>query len=349
MKKQKLLKNILYVFIIAGILLINGQGVFAQFDESADDLVTPDSYLGYDSKCYTDELKKNTCENTTTTTLNECKKGVETTYNDQKQQCDNQKTELFNAQCDQFEPGTTERTNCENNSTVNATYEACISNTELNKTNGIKQCEEKAKTTKETCLSDAKKAAIEKCKFKCGNNKKEPGEYCDDGNTIGGDGCGPTCQKDSDCGNGKVEPGEECDDGEGKLDEDTDRWVDKVNNKIHDGCFRCEKQDVFRVSEYLKIPEGQTYLNPNATGSGVSLREGIIYFIITAIELLTKIISTFALFFIIVGGIIMMVSSGNSNLQQKGKRIIMYAALGLAIAFLSLIIVTFVQSLFFTT
>ncbi len=46
----------------------------------------------------------------------------------------------------------------------------------------------------------------------CGNGVVEPGEQCDDGNTVAGDGCSPTCQLEV-CGNGYVDPGEQCDDG----------------------------------------------------------------------------------------------------------------------------------------
>jgi cysteine-rich repeat protein len=41
----------------------------------------------------------------------------------------------------------------------------------------------------------------------------DPGEQCDDGNTVSGDGCSSTCQNEAVCGNGILEPGEECDDG----------------------------------------------------------------------------------------------------------------------------------------
>ena len=46
----------------------------------------------------------------------------------------------------------------------------------------------------------------------CGNGTLEPGEECDDGNTVGCDGCSPTCHIER-CGNGLVECNEECDDG----------------------------------------------------------------------------------------------------------------------------------------
>ncbi len=57
----------------------------------------------------------------------------------------------------------------------------------------------------------------------CGNGTIDPGEQCDDGNTMSHDGCSETCTIESFCGNGIVEPGEECDDG--NIDND-------------DGCSR---------------------------------------------------------------------------------------------------------------
>jgi cysteine-rich repeat protein len=47
----------------------------------------------------------------------------------------------------------------------------------------------------------------------CGNGFVDPGEACDDGNTMSGDGCNATCTSDETCGNGFVDPGEACDDG----------------------------------------------------------------------------------------------------------------------------------------
>lgn len=109
----------------------------------------------------------------------------------------------------------------------------------------------------------------------------------------------------------------------------------------------------FDVSEYLQIEGGQTYLetttkDKDGKETGPNLNSGVVYFIIKLIELLTKIISSFALLFLITGGLVMMVSHGNAQMQTKGKQMILYSLLGLVVAFGSLIIVTFVQSLFFT-
>jgi len=49
----------------------------------------------------------------------------------------------------------------------------------------------------------------------CGNNIKQYGEQCDDGNITPGDGCSATCQNEPApvCGNSAIETGETCDDG----------------------------------------------------------------------------------------------------------------------------------------
>jgi cysteine-rich repeat protein len=46
----------------------------------------------------------------------------------------------------------------------------------------------------------------------CGDGHIDPGEQCDDGNTVSGDGCSATCMLEV-CGNGILDPGEQCDDG----------------------------------------------------------------------------------------------------------------------------------------
>ncbi len=48
----------------------------------------------------------------------------------------------------------------------------------------------------------------------CGNGTVDPGEQCDDGNLLNGDGCDANCRLEGAvCGNGVLEAGEQCDDG----------------------------------------------------------------------------------------------------------------------------------------
>src|ERR1043165_7779743 len=39
----------------------------------------------------------------------------------------------------------------------------------------------------------------------CGNAHLDPGEICDDGNTLPGDGCSPDCMSNEQCGNGTLD------------------------------------------------------------------------------------------------------------------------------------------------
>ena len=50
------------------------------------------------------------------------------------------------------------------------------------------------------------------CDVACGNGELEPGEECDDGDTVSGNGCSADCLEEI-CGNGRVDSGEQCDDG----------------------------------------------------------------------------------------------------------------------------------------
>jgi len=58
-------------------------------------------------------------------------------------------------------------------------------------------------------------AAAPACRVGCGNARFDPGEVCDDGNTVDGDGCSQDCRSTEVCGNGIVDTavGEVCDDG----------------------------------------------------------------------------------------------------------------------------------------
>lgn len=71
----------------------------------------------------------------------------------------------------------------------------------------------------------------------CGDGKKDPGEVCDDGNRVSGDGCSANCKSLEVCGNGITDLGEECD-GESWCDAqcrdtritDTDSDGDTITN-----------------------------------------------------------------------------------------------------------------------
>jgi cysteine-rich repeat protein len=54
----------------------------------------------------------------------------------------------------------------------------------------------------------------------CGNDRLDPGEMCDDGNRMGGDGCDANCRREAYCGDNNVDAGEVCDDGNNRSGDD---------------------------------------------------------------------------------------------------------------------------------
>jgi cysteine-rich repeat protein len=87
----------------------------------------------------------------------------------------------------------------------------------------------------------------------CGNGIVEPGEVCDDGNTVSGDGCSADCTSDESCGNGIVDTdvGEQCDDG---------------NNVSCDGCSADCKSDETCGNGIIDKCKGETCDDGNRVG-----------------------------------------------------------------------------------
>src|SRR5438067_8703249 len=79
----------------------------------------------------------------------------------------------------------------------------------------------------ESCVADQIAGACEGgvcVPSSCGNGAVDPGEVCDDGNMVSGDGCRGDCRKIEVCGDGELDAGEACDDG---------------NTNPVDGCNAC--------------------------------------------------------------------------------------------------------------
>ncbi len=89
----------------------------------------------------------------------------------------------------------------------------------------------------------------------CGNGVLDPGEECDDGNNIHGDGCSAVCELEK-CGDGIVDPGEECDDG---------------NDINGDGCSdNCELEQGPECGDGNLDPGEECDDGNNANGDGCS-------------------------------------------------------------------------------
>jgi len=103
----------------------------------------------------------------------------------------------------------------------------------------------------------------------------------------------------------------------------------------------------FDVNEFLKLPNGeqpQKYFNQEENMA--KKQAPIEAFAISVINFALAIIGSIAIILFIVAGFMMMVAQGESQKIDEAKEIIKYAIFGLIGAFLSYVIVLFVQSLF---
>jgi len=104
------------------------------------------------------------------------------------------------------------------------------------------------------------------CQGTCGDGIVQPGELCDDGNAVNGDGCDDDCKPS--CGNGAVDPGEECDEssptcrhclrpfcGDGVVDSGEE--CDDGNNINGDGCSKdCQSETSTTPSSGCAVGSG---------------------------------------------------------------------------------------------
>jgi hypothetical protein len=84
-----------------------------------------------------------------------------------------------------------------------------------------------------------------------------------------------------------------------------------------------------------------------ATEQGQSQPVSIGAYIVRLINLLSMAIGSFALLSIIIGGMLLLTSAGGDAQLTKGKDIIKFSIIGLAIAMVAYFITAFVQSIFY--
>ncbi|MDY0000335.1 MAG: DUF4215 domain-containing protein, partial [Polyangia bacterium] len=135
----------------------------------------------------------------------------------------------------------------------------------------------------------------------CGNGSLDPGEVCDDGNTISGDGCSGDCLSDETCGNGYLDlvTGEACDDGNNMSGDgcsadclsnetcgngilDPGELCDDGNVRSGDGCSADCQSDETCGNGYLDSAVGETCDDGNLVGGDgcdpfCHLEQGVCY------------------------------------------------------------------------
>ncbi len=103
----------------------------------------------------------------------------------------------------------------------------------------------------------------------CGDGFVDPGEQCDDGNTVSGDGCSATCKLEA-CGNGVVDGSEQCDDGAGNGTDNCCTTLCRLVDPDGDGiCSRDDicPDDADNDSDHDGYCVGPTF-HPPALGGG---------------------------------------------------------------------------------
>ena len=101
----------------------------------------------------------------------------------------------------------------------------------------------------------------------------------------------------------------------------------------------------FNVNKYLKTGK-QTSLVPGGSSTAAN-STGIKGFAVYVIDLFVKVIGSLALIIFIAGALLTITSEGKEDRLEKGKTAMLYAVIGMVIALMSFIIVTFVQSIFY--
>jgi len=102
--------------------------------------------------------------------------------------------------------------------------------------------------------------------------------------------------------------------------------------------------DTFNVNQ-LQAPGQKSYVPgkeiPDPTHSGV------VSILVNVISLFVKIISSISLIVFIIGALLVITSEGKEDVLEKGKSAMLYSVIGIVVALLSFVIVTFVRSVFY--
>lgn len=106
------------------------------------------------------------------------------------------------------------------------------------------------------------------------------------------------------------------------------------------------KGATFDVQEYLNLNEDQQkadYFDEKANPAYANYSP-IVRLILIMLDTATKIIGSLAMILLIIAGLMMMFSQGNTEAVDKAKAVFKYVIIGLMLTFFSYIIVIFIQS-----
>lgn len=102
----------------------------------------------------------------------------------------------------------------------------------------------------------------------------------------------------------------------------------------------------FPVGKCLKTETQKTY-TPASDAENNPGQKGLTAIFVKVVNLLTGIIGSISLIVFIIGALLTIVSEGKEDRLEKGKNAMFYAIIGLIVALMSFIIVSFVQSILY--
>ncbi len=105
--------------------------------------------------------------------------------------------------------------------------------------------------------------------------------------------------------------------------------------------------DTFDVNQ-LQAKDQKSYV-PTAKTSAADLasHSGVIALLVNVISLFVKVISSISLIVFIIGALLVITSQGKEDVLEKGKNAMLYSVIGIIVALMSFIIVTFVRSVLY--
>jgi hypothetical protein len=109
------------------------------------------------------------------------------------------------------------------------------------------------------------------------------------------------------------------------------------------------KDLTFPVTEILTVgkdEQAHEYFSPTEEDKAGLTKFPVIKFLVNVIDMLTKIAATITVIMLILTGFVMLFSQGSQTAIEKAKQMFLYEVIGLAVIFLSYVIITIVQSVF---
>lgn len=104
-------------------------------------------------------------------------------------------------------------------------------------------------------------------------------------------------------------------------------------------------QSSFNVKEIFSI-EGQKTTSDIVETAKEKNISPVAAVLLKTIDILARVIATFAFLGLVVSGLILVTSHGNEQQITKGKTVMVYSFVGLIVALLSFILITSIQALF---